>query len=409
MRLYICMLLALTGSAAILAAQQIALIMPDGSPTPAAQTDVASSALPSYHQLKQIAVGGDGMWDYLTFDSAAQRLYISRSTHVMVVDAGKGAVVGEVANTPGVHGIALAPKLHRGFTSNGGENTVTVFDMKTLKELARVSVGTHPDCIVYDPASRRVFTMNAGSDDATAIDAASMKAVGTIPLGGRPEFAAVDAKGGLFVNIVDKNELVAIDAKALSVKNRWSLAPGEHPSGLAIDAKHRRLFSVCSNNVMIVMDADSGRVVATPAIGKGPDAAAFDPNTGLALSSNGRDGTLTVIHEDSPQTFTVQATVPTQAGARTMALDLKSHNVYLATARFQAPPTPPAGNTTPAAAITPSEPASPGGTAAPAVAVTPRRMPAIEPNSFVILVFQIDQPRPPQQNPGVGRHRHGMG
>ncbi len=207
--------------------------------------------------------------------------------------------------------------------------------MKTLKEAGRVKVGTRPDAIVFDPASKCVFTMNAGSNDATAIDVASLKVVGTVPLDGRPEYAAVDGKGQLFVNIVDENELVAVDTHALKVLNRWSLAPGEHPSGLAIDAKHHRLFAVCSNAMMVVMDADNGKIVATPAIGKGPDAAAFDPSTGLAFSSNGRDGTLTVIHEDSPAAFSVVATVPTQPGARTMALDAKMHRIYLATARFR--------------------------------------------------------------------------
>ena len=399
MRFVFCLLFTLS---ALLSA--VALAMP-GDTSSDTQNANQPSTPQGYHQLTQFALGGDGGWDYLNFDSAAQRLYISRGTRVMVVDAHKGTVVGEVANTPGVHGIALAPKLHRGFTSNGQENSVTVFDTKTLKEVGRVTVGARPDAIVFDPASKCVFTMNAGSGDVSAIDAATMKVVGTIPLPGRPEYAAVDGKGQLFVNIVDKNELVVIDARARKVLNCWSLAPGDHPSGLAIDAKHRRLFAVCSNAMMVVMDADTGHVVATPPIGKGPDAAAFDPHTGMAFSSNGRDGTLTMIHEDSPTTFTVAYTVATQSGARTMALDVRTGKIYLATARFlppadaAAPPaTPPAVTATPIAATSPA-------------AEGPRRMPNIEPNSFVILVYGSDAPseQPPQHQRGMGGHRHGMG
>ncbi len=314
---------------------------------------------PGYHQIGKLTLGGMGFWDYLTCDSAAHRLYVTHGTHVMVLDTLKEAVVGDIPNTPGVHGVAIAPRLHRGFISNGGDNTVTVFDTKSLKEIERVPVGTRPDAILFDPASNRVFTFNGGSHDATAIDAASTKVVGTVPLEGRPEFAVADGKGEVFVNLEDKSQIVAFDARTLTVKNRWPLAPGEGPSGLAMDRQHRRLFSVCSNEKMVVLDADSGRVVATPTIGKGPDASAFDPKLGLAFSSNGRDGTLTVVKEESPDTFTVVGTVPTQLGARTMALDPRTHTIYLATARF-GPPL--------------------------AGATGPRRF-SIEPNSFVILVF----------------------
>jgi YVTN family beta-propeller protein len=323
-------------------------------------TALFAQETPRYHEIKRFAIGGDGGWDYLTCDSAAHRLYISRSNRVIVLDMDKGVVAGEVADTPGVHGIALVPKLHRGFSSNGGDNTVTVFDTKTLKEVDRVKVGTRPDAIIFDPASNRVFTFNGGSSDATAIDATSAKVVGTVPLAGRPEFAVADGKGGIFVNIEDKSEIVAFDAQALSVKNRWSLAPGEEPSGLAMDRKHRRLFAVCSNEQMVVLNADTGKVVATPAIGKGPDASAFDSQEELAFSSNGRDGTLTLVKEEGPDKFRVVATVPTQPGARTMALDPKTHILYLATARFVPQP---AGET------------------------GQRRRPALEPNSFVILAF----------------------
>lgn len=294
---------------------------------------IACAAPPTYHVQKSISVGGDGGWDYLTADRASHRLYISRGTHVVVVDLEQEKVVGDIPNTPGVHGIALAPRLGRGFTSNGRENTVTVFDVKTLKEISRIKVGSNPDCILYDRPSNRVFTFNGGGGDATAIDAAEGKVVGTVALGGRPEFAVSDGKGEVFVNIEDKSEIVGFDAKTLAVKSRWSISPGDGPSGLAMDRQHRRLFSVCGNGMMVVVNADTGKVVATPAIGKGPDAAAYDPSSGNAFSSNGEDGTLTVIHETSPDQFEAAGTIPTKAGARTMALDPSTHNILLVTAK----------------------------------------------------------------------------
>lgn len=297
-----------------------------------AATAAEPAAAPGYHVLKTIPLGGEGGWDYLTCDSAARRLYIARSTRVMVVDIDKLEVIGEVAKTPGVHGVALVPKLGRGFTSNGSESTVTVFDLATLKELARINVGKRPDAILYDPASQRVFTMNAGSSDATAIDVEKQSVAGTIPLGGKPEFAATDELGQIYVNLEDKSQVLAIDAIKLTVVQRWPLAPGEEPAGLAIDRAHRRLFSTCHNQKMVVLDADSGKVVATPAIGKGTDACAFDSAAGLAFSSNG-DGTLTVVRESDANQFDVAENVPTQAGARTMALDSKTHNLFLVTAK----------------------------------------------------------------------------
>jgi DNA-binding beta-propeller fold protein YncE len=293
---------------------------------------------PAYHLMKKHSLGGEGGWDYLSVDSQARRLYISRGDHVDVMDVDTGTKVGTIANTPGVHGIALAPKLGRGFTSNGREGSVTIFDLKSLKELGRVTVGTGPDAIIYDPATQRVFTFNGRSQDTTAVDAAKGQVAGTIALGGRPEFAVADGKGEVFVNLEDKSEVLALDAQKLSVLHRWPLAPGDGPSGLAMDTAHRRLFSVCGNQKMIILDADDGHVVATPTIGNGPDAALFDPKTQMAYSSNGRDGTLTMIHEDTPDQFSVAANVPTQMGARTMALDAKTSRVFLATAEFGPPP-----------------------------------------------------------------------
>src|SRR5438105_7361639 len=273
-----------------------------------------------YHLIKQVKLGGEGGWDYLTFDPKGNRLFISRSTHVMVVDADTGALVGDIPDTQGVHGIALVQDQGKGYTSNGRASNVTVFDLKTLKVLKQIPVGKNPDAIIYDPASGRVFTMNGAGGDATAIDPKADAVAGTVALGGKPEFATADERGHVFVNLADKSTLVEFDSQKLAVVNRWPLAPCEEPSGMAIDRKHRRLFSGCSNKLMAVVDADTGRVVTTVPIGGGVDANGFDPETDFAFSSNGGDATLTVVHEDSPQKFTVVESVATQRGARTMTL-----------------------------------------------------------------------------------------
>jgi DNA-binding beta-propeller fold protein YncE len=311
-----------------------------------------AAAAPGYHVATTYKLGGEGGWDYLTLDAASRRLYISRATHVMVIDADTGKSVGDIADTPGVHGIALAPELGRGFTSNGREGTVSIFDIKTLATSNKVKAGENPDAILYDPATKRVFTFNGRSHDSTAIDAASGKVLGTIALDGKPEFAASDAKGEIFVNIEDKSELVAIDPNKLEVKSKWPLAPCEEPSGLSIDRKNRRLFVGCDNKMMAVVDADSGKVLATPAIGEGVDATTFDPETGLAFASCG-EGVLTVVKEDSPEKFTVAENVPTQQGARTLALDQKTHNVFVVTAKFGPPPAATADNPHPRRSILP--------------------------------------------------------
>jgi DNA-binding beta-propeller fold protein YncE len=300
-----------------------------------------------YQVVKKVVLGGEGFWDYLICDSAARRLYISRGTHVMVVDADTYAVVGDIPGTEGVHGIALAPEFGRGFTSNGRANTVTIFDLKTLKILGTAPTGNGPDAIIYDPASKRVFTFNGHGGDATAIDAASGKPVGNVTLGGKPEFAVADGQGHVYDNLEDKSELLQIDAQKLTVTARWPLAPCEEPSGLAMDTKNRRLFAGCHNRMMAVVDADSGKVLATPAIGQGVDANAFDPRSGeggLAFSSNG-DGTLTYVYEDTHNGSTrikPLRSANTQRGARTMALDRKTHDIFLVTAEFgpAPPPTP---------------------------------------------------------------------
>jgi hypothetical protein len=303
------------------------------------QAAVPQTSEAGYHLLKKVHLGGEGGWDYLTMDSAARRLYVSHSTHVMVLDADSLKVVGDIPDTPGVHGVALAPELGRGFASNGRTSTVTIFDLKTLAKLGEAKTGEGPDAILYDPVSKRVFTFNGHGNSSTAIDAASGDVAGTIPLGGQPEFAVADGEGHIFNNLEDKSEVVEIDSHALKILNRWPLAPCEGPSGMAMDGAHRLLFIGCHNQMMAVMDAASGRVMATVPIGRGVDANRFDAETGLAFSSNG-DGTLTVVHEDAPDKFSVVENVTTEPGARTMALDMKTHKVFLVTAKFGPPPPP---------------------------------------------------------------------
>src|SRR6266404_3966008 len=286
------------------------------------------------HRIKTIKLGGDEGWDYITFDPAARRLYVSRATHVVVLDAANGTVVGDIPDTPGVHGVALAPELNRGFTSNGHAATVTIFDTKTLAVIGHTTTGEGPDAIVYDPASHRVVTMNGRGHTSTAMDAASGQVAGTIDLGGKPEFAVSDGEGHVYVNLEDKSEAVTLDTATLKLSHRWPMAPCEAPSGLAIDRAHRRLFAGCHNNKMVVLDADSGKINATLPIGAGVDANGFDPGTQFAFSSNDGDGALTVVHEESPEQFTVVENIQTQKGARTMAIDEKTHDIYLVTANF---------------------------------------------------------------------------
>jgi hypothetical protein len=292
---------------------------------------VLVAATTGYHVVGEIKVGGDGSWDYLTMDGAARRLYVSHATHVAVVDVDSGKVVGDIPDTPGVHGIAIAPELNRGFVSNGRGNNVTIFDLKTLKTIGQVATGENPDSIRYDAVSGRVFTFNGRSNNSTAIDAKNGTVAGTIALGGKPEFSVADGKGTVFVNIENTNEIVAIDAAKLTVSKRYSLSPCDGPSGLALDAKNRKLFSVCSNRMMAVSDPDTGKVIATPAIGAGSDGCAFDPGTGYAFSSNG-DGTLTIVQQAAGK-YEVAENVATERGARTITLDEKTHRVFLPTAK----------------------------------------------------------------------------
>lgn len=298
----------------------------------------AYAAEPGYHVIKKLPLGGEGGWDYLTVDNTARRLYVSRGTHVMVVDLETDKLAGDIPNTPGVHGIAIADELNRGFISNGRANTASIFDLKTLKVIGQVKTGTNPDCILFDPATKKVFTFNGRSNDATAFDAVSGEVVKTIPLGGKPEFARTDGKGKIYVNVEDTSEVVEIDSLNLAVTKRFSLKPGEGPSGMGFDAEHHHVFSGCGNKMMTVLDTESGKIIATVPIGKGVDGNGFDPETGFAFSANGGDGTLTVVRETSPGNFEAAETVTTQTGARTMTIDPKTHNIYLPTAQFAPAP-----------------------------------------------------------------------
>jgi DNA-binding beta-propeller fold protein YncE len=286
-----------------------------------------------YRLIKTITVGGTEGWDYVTMDAGSRRLYIGRDNHIDVVDVDAGTVVGRVDGLSHTHGMVLAPEFGRGYTSDGDADTSTIVDLKTLKKIGSVKTGKDPDSFVYDDITKRVFIMNSAGGDVTAINAADGTIAGIIALDGQPEAAVSDGQGKLFVNLTDKDQIVEFDAQTLKVLHRWPLAPGVGPSGLAIDQKNRRLFSVCDNQKLVVMDANTGKVIATPSVGAGTDASLFDPDTANAFASAGGSATLTVIHEDSPDQFHVVDTVPTQSGARTMALDAKTHNVLLVTAR----------------------------------------------------------------------------
>jgi len=289
-----------------------------------------------YHLLKEIPVGGDGGWDYLSVDSAAQRLYVSHATKVVVIDLAKDVIAGEITNTPGIHGVAIAPDLNRGFTSNGRENKAGIVDLKTLQTLSKVDTGANPDGMLYEPGQQEVYMFNGRGESATVIDAKSGKVVATIPLGGKPEFATADPKAGrVYDNLEDKSELVAIDTKTHTVTNRWPITPGEEASGMAFDQKNHRLFLGCGNKLMAMVDSTSGKVLATVPIGDGVDANAFDPGTQLAFASCG-DGTVTIAHEDGDKLAVVQ-TLKTERGARTMTIDPATHKIYLASAKFDAP------------------------------------------------------------------------
>ena len=318
-----------------------------------------------YHFIKEISIGGEGGWDLMTVDSAAQRLYVSHMSQIVVVGLKDDKVVGAITNTPGVHGIAIAPELGLGITSNGRENKASIVNLKTLQTLARVDAGEAPDSMLYDPAQREAWLFDERGDTATVIDVKAAKVVATIPLGGRPEFATVDPEAGrVYDNLENKSEVAVIDTKTHQVLNRWPIAPGESASGMAIDRAHHRLFIGCHNGKMVMMDSTDGKVLASVPIGQGVDANAFDPGTGLAFASCG-DGTTTIAKEEAPDKLIVVQTLKTERGARTMAVDPATHKIYLATAKFGRLPESANGER--------------------------RRRPPLIPGSFKILVYGMEQ------------------
>ena len=292
---------------------------------------VASATALDYQITRKIQIPGKGSWDYLVVDAGGRRLYVSHGTQVEVLDVDSGAIVGKVENTPGVHGIAIAPELGRGFASNGQSSTVTIFDLKTLKTIAEVPVGKKPDAIIYDPATSRVFAFNGDSSSASAIEAATGKVVGTVDLGGGPEYAVADGSGYIYNNLEDASVVLKINARSLKVEQRWPTAPCASPSSMAMDRPNRRLFIGCRNKLMAVVNADTGQVITTKPIGDHVDATAFDSASRLIFNSNG-DGTITVIHQESPDKYSVVENVKTLAKAKTMALDPRTHRLFLSTA-----------------------------------------------------------------------------
>ncbi len=312
------------------------------------------TAQSNYKIARKIPVGGEGGWDYITVDGAASRIYTSHGTTAVVVDSKTGKILGSIPDTKGIHGIALAQEINRGYTSNGRDSSVTVFDLTTLKTIEVVKVtGANPDCIMFDPFSKKILTFNGRSNNASVIDTKTNKVVATIPLDGKPEFAAADGKGNVFVNIEDKSVINVISTKDFMVIQHWPIAPGEEPSGIALDNETHRLFSVCSNKLMVVTDALTGKVITTLPIGDRCDGVAFDPARKIAYSSNG-EGSITVVKEVDANTFKVLETIPTMPGAKTIAIDYLTHHLYLATAEY-------------------------------GVAAAGERRPPIKPNTFMIL------------------------
>ncbi len=315
-----------------------------------------------WHVARRVVLGGDGGWDFLTLDAAGHRLFIVRSDRVTVVDTDTDHAIGEIPGLHKGHGVALASQTGHGFVTSGGDGTVTMFDATSLKALGMTPAADDADSIIYDPASSQVVTFNGDGNSATAVDPATGKAIRTVPLGGKPDVGVSAGNGKLYVNIQDKSEVAELDAKSLAVTRRWPIAPCESPSALAIDEAHHRLFSVCRNKLMGVSDADAGHLLTTVPIGEKVDGAAYDPSTGDAFASNG-EGTLTVVHEDTPDTFHVVSTVTTMPGARTMALAPKGDRIYTVSAEFGPAPAEP----------TPDN---------------PRRRPPVLPGTFTLLVLE---------------------
>lgn len=305
----------------------------------------------AYHLASEIPVPGDGGWDYLSTDG--QRLFVSHGEQVEVLDLKTLRLAGTISGTPGVHGVALASDLGRGYVSAGASGSIVVFDLKTLARITEIkTAGKNPDAILYEPATHRILAFNGRSQNVTAIDARTNQVIGTLELGAKPEFAVVDAAGHVFVNLEDKNSIAKLDPNALTVQAVWSLKGCEEPSGLAIDRAHARLFAVCSNRIMTIVDASSGRLVAQVPIGDSVDGAGFDAGRQVAFASGG-DGTLTVVKEETPEKFSVAETPATKRGARTMVVDETTHRVFLSTAQRGPAPAPTATQPHPRPAVMP--------------------------------------------------------
>ena len=298
-----------------------------------AAATLGAQATSSYRVTHTYPVGGDGSWDYLVPDPAHHRVFIGRQSRVMVVDENDGKLLGEVTGINGAHGTAIAERSGHGFATSGNDSSVVMFDLATYKVLGRAHAAEDADAVIYDPASNRVFTFNGDAHSSTVLDPATGKVITNIDLGGKPEYGASAGDGKVYANLTDNGEVVEIDAKTLKVTRRWSTAPCKNPVAMAIDVEHHRLFSGCRSGVMAVSDYTNGKLVTTLPIGSGVDGAGFDPASGNAFASNA-DGTLTVIHEDTPDTYTVVGGVPTMPGARTMTLDYATHTVYTASAKM---------------------------------------------------------------------------
>ncbi len=322
---------------------------------------VTASAQSEFHLIKKSVVGGEGGWDYLSVDEQNKKIYVSHSTQVEVLNADSHEKIGAVSNLQGVHGVLSVPKSGRGITTNGRSNSATIFDLNTLKPIVELPTGKNPDALLYDNFSDRVFIFNHSDVTVTVVDIAAGKVTGTVDVGGTAlEAGASDEHGTIFVNLEDSHEIVSFDAKTLAVKSKWKIAPGEEPTGLAIDRKNHRLFAVCHNGLMMVIDSEKGNVVAQVPIGKRVDGVVFDQELKMAISSNG-EGTLTVVKEVSPNEFKVVETVKTEVGARTIALDPKTHHVFVSTAQYGETP--------------------------PATAAVPNPRPKVVPGTFMVLEY----------------------
>jgi YVTN family beta-propeller protein len=284
---------------------------------------------PGYHIIKKVPLPGGTSWDYVFVDAEGRRVYASHGTQVEVLNADTFEFIATIPNTPGVHGIAVAREFGRGFITAGKSDSVVIFDLKSLKQISEVKVGKKPDAIMYEPSTKRVYAMNGDSNSASVIDPSNGTVVGTVDLGGGPEFAVADGKGNVYINLEEKAETVHIDANALKVLHSWPLAPGKTATALAFDPTSRRLFAGCrGGQLMVVLDADTGKIVTTAPIGERVDAAAFDPSNSLVFMSNG-GGTISIYHEDGNDKFTLVQTVTTNPASKTMALDTKTHNLFV--------------------------------------------------------------------------------